>query len=65
VIVWHHEPGEPDLEQAIWRLHGPRLRGVNGGPADPLSALRQGMGQLAVRDADQRLARLLMELAAG
>ena len=65
VIVWQHEPGELALEQAIWRLLGPRLRGVNGGPADPLSALRQGMGQLAVRDADQRLARLLVELAAG
>ncbi|MEB3167588.1 MAG: UDP-N-acetylglucosamine--N-acetylmuramyl-(pentapeptide) pyrophosphoryl-undecaprenol N-acetylglucosamine transferase [Synechococcaceae cyanobacterium] len=61
VIVWQHEPDAPALELALWRLLGPRLRGVTGS-LDPLESLRQGMAALAVRDADQRLARLLMEL---
>jgi UDP-N-acetylglucosamine--N-acetylmuramyl-(pentapeptide) pyrophosphoryl-undecaprenol N-acetylglucosamine transferase len=63
VIVWQHEPGEPALERAVWRLLGPRLRGAEAA-ADPLVRLRQGMERLAVRDADQRLARLLIELVA-
>jgi len=58
VIVWQHEPGEPPLEQAVWRLLGPRLRGCTGS-ADPLLTLRAGMERLAVREADQRLAELL------
>ncbi|MFN5697997.1 MAG: glycosyltransferase, partial [Cyanobacteriota bacterium] len=62
VIVWQHQPGEPSLEQAVWRLLGPRLEGREG-DEDPLLILRQGMQQLAVRDADQRLARLLVDLA--
>jgi UDP-N-acetylglucosamine--N-acetylmuramyl-(pentapeptide) pyrophosphoryl-undecaprenol N-acetylglucosamine transferase len=62
VIVWQHEPGEQALEQAVWRLLGPRLRG-GAGETDPLVSLRAGMGALAVRDADQRLAELLVELA--
>jgi len=62
VIVWQHEPQMPALEAALWRLLGPRLRGVTGS-LDPLESLRRGMGALAVRDADQRLAQLLMELA--
>jgi UDP-N-acetylglucosamine--N-acetylmuramyl-(pentapeptide) pyrophosphoryl-undecaprenol N-acetylglucosamine transferase len=62
VIVWQHEPGEPALDQAVWRLLGPRLEG-KGGDGDPLLTLRQGMQQLAVRDADQRLAKLLVDLA--
>ncbi|MFM7465526.1 MAG: UDP-N-acetylglucosamine--N-acetylmuramyl-(pentapeptide) pyrophosphoryl-undecaprenol N-acetylglucosamine transferase [Cyanobium sp.] len=62
VIVWQHEPGEPALEQAVWRLLGPRLRGSSGS-VDPLATLREGMGILAVRDADRLLADLLVELA--
>jgi UDP-N-acetylglucosamine--N-acetylmuramyl-(pentapeptide) pyrophosphoryl-undecaprenol N-acetylglucosamine transferase len=63
VIVWQHPPEHPALAQAIWRLLGPRLRGC--APAvDPLLALRSGMQQLAVRDADQLLAQLLLELSA-
>jgi UDP-N-acetylglucosamine--N-acetylmuramyl-(pentapeptide) pyrophosphoryl-undecaprenol N-acetylglucosamine transferase len=62
VIVWQHPPEHPALEQAIWRLLGPRLRGCD--PAvDPLLQLRAGMERLAVRDADQLLAGLLMELS--
>jgi len=62
VIVWQHPPGEPALEQAIWRLLGPRLRRCD--PAmDPLLRLRAGMGRLAVRDADQLLAGLLQDLS--
>ncbi len=62
VIVWQHPPDHPALEQAIWRLLGPRLRGCD--PAvDPLLQLRAGMKRLAVRDADQLLAELLMELS--
>jgi UDP-N-acetylglucosamine--N-acetylmuramyl-(pentapeptide) pyrophosphoryl-undecaprenol N-acetylglucosamine transferase len=64
VIVWQQPPGEPALEQALWRLLGPRLRGA-AGAADPLAELRRGMEALAVRDADQRLAELLSQLAAG
>jgi UDP-N-acetylglucosamine--N-acetylmuramyl-(pentapeptide) pyrophosphoryl-undecaprenol N-acetylglucosamine transferase len=63
VIVWQHEPGEAPLEQAVWRLLGPRLRGCNG-IADPLLTLRQGMETLAVRDADRLLAERLQQLAA-
>jgi UDP-N-acetylglucosamine--N-acetylmuramyl-(pentapeptide) pyrophosphoryl-undecaprenol N-acetylglucosamine transferase len=62
VIVWQNPPEHPALEQAIWRLLGPRLRGCD--PAvDPLLELRGGMERLAVRDADQLLAGLLMELS--
>jgi UDP-N-acetylglucosamine--N-acetylmuramyl-(pentapeptide) pyrophosphoryl-undecaprenol N-acetylglucosamine transferase len=64
VIVWQHEPGEMALEQAVWRLLGPRLRGCAGG-VDPLLDLRAGMERLAVRDADQRLANLLVGLVKG
>ncbi|QCH16043.1 UDP-N-acetylglucosamine--N-acetylmuramyl-(pentapeptide) pyrophosphoryl-undecaprenol N-acetylglucosamine transferase [Synechococcus sp. CB0101] len=63
VIVWQHPPEHPALEQAIWRLLGPRLRGCD--PAvDPLLQLRAGMERLAVRDADQLLAGVLLELSA-
>lgn len=61
-IVWQHPPEHPALAQAIWRLLGPRLRGCD--PAlDPLLTLRAGMQRLAVRDADQLLARLLLDLS--
>jgi len=72
VIVAQHPPEEPTLERTVWRLLGPRLRGaapeafrtvVGGG--DPLGSLRSGMEQLAVRDADRRLADLLVALAQG
>ncbi len=62
VIVGQHAPEEPALERTIWRLLGPRLRGAPAG-VDPLSALRTGMERLAVRDADRRLARLLIDLS--
>jgi UDP-N-acetylglucosamine--N-acetylmuramyl-(pentapeptide) pyrophosphoryl-undecaprenol N-acetylglucosamine transferase len=62
VIVWQHPPEHPALEQAIWRLLGPRLRSC-AQTMDPLLQLRAGMEQLAVRDADQLLAELLMELS--
>jgi UDP-N-acetylglucosamine--N-acetylmuramyl-(pentapeptide) pyrophosphoryl-undecaprenol N-acetylglucosamine transferase len=61
VIVWQHPPDHPALEQAIWQLLGPRLRG-SGASVDPLVKLQAGMERLAVRDADQLLAGLLMEL---
>ena len=61
MIVEQHEPDSPTLERCLWRLLGPRLRGSQG-EADPLPVMRQGMEQLAVRDADGRLATLLAEL---
>ena len=63
VIVWQHPPEHLALAQAIWRLLGPRLRGCDAG-LDPLRRLRAGMERLAVRDADQLLAQLLLELTA-
>ena len=63
VIAWQHPPEHPALGQAIWRLLGPKLRGCD--PAvDPLLQLRAGMERLAVRDADQLLAGVLLELSA-
>ncbi len=61
VIVAEHSPGQPTLERTIWRLLGPRLRGV-APAADPLEAMGAGMERLAVRDADRRLAKLLVDL---
>jgi len=61
VIVWQHDPQEPALAQAVWRLLGPRLRHADQA-ADPLLELRQGMARLAVRDADRRLADLITSL---
>ncbi len=61
VIVWQHDPGEPALERAVWRLLGPRLRG-SAAAADPLVAMGAGMGALAVRDADRRLVQVLEQL---
>jgi UDP-N-acetylglucosamine--N-acetylmuramyl-(pentapeptide) pyrophosphoryl-undecaprenol N-acetylglucosamine transferase len=62
VIVTQHPPEDPALARTLWRLLGARLRGGAAG-IDPLTPLRAGMGRLAVRDADQRLANLLEELA--
>ncbi|MFQ6538640.1 MULTISPECIES: UDP-N-acetylglucosamine--N-acetylmuramyl-(pentapeptide) pyrophosphoryl-undecaprenol N-acetylglucosamine transferase [Aphanothece] len=64
VIVEQHDPELPTLERAVWRLLGPRLRGCEP-QGDPLLAMARGMAQLAVRDADQQLARLLTALAPG
>lgn len=61
VLLRQHPPGEPGLLRALWRLLGPRLRGADPA-ADPLVALTAGMGRLAVRDADHRLAYLLEDL---
>jgi UDP-N-acetylglucosamine--N-acetylmuramyl-(pentapeptide) pyrophosphoryl-undecaprenol N-acetylglucosamine transferase len=61
VIVWQHDPCEPALERAVWRLLGPRLRG-SAAAADPLVAMGDGMGTLAVRDADHRLVQVLEQL---
>jgi UDP-N-acetylglucosamine--N-acetylmuramyl-(pentapeptide) pyrophosphoryl-undecaprenol N-acetylglucosamine transferase len=62
VIVWQHGPEGGALEEAVWRLLGPRLRGSTG-EADPLNAMAAGMDGLAVRDADRRLAELISSLA--
>lgn len=61
VIVWQHAPEEPALERALWRLLGPRLRGVEAA-VDPLQELRAGMARLAVRDAEERLVERLTAL---
>jgi UDP-N-acetylglucosamine--N-acetylmuramyl-(pentapeptide) pyrophosphoryl-undecaprenol N-acetylglucosamine transferase len=61
VIVRQHPPESPVLERTIWRLLGPRLRHCAAG-ADPLTGMRQGMERLAVRDADQQVARLITGL---
>jgi UDP-N-acetylglucosamine--N-acetylmuramyl-(pentapeptide) pyrophosphoryl-undecaprenol N-acetylglucosamine transferase len=58
VILWQHPPGEPALEQALWRLLGPRLRGA-AASRDPLVAMAAAMEELAVREADRRVAALL------
>ena len=58
VIVWQHGPGEPALERSLWRLLGPRLRGA-AAACDPLTGMSTAMGELAVRDADQRVASML------
>jgi UDP-N-acetylglucosamine--N-acetylmuramyl-(pentapeptide) pyrophosphoryl-undecaprenol N-acetylglucosamine transferase len=58
VIVWQHGPAEPALERSLWRLLGPRLRGA-AAACDPLKQMSTAMGELAVRDADQRVAAML------
>ena len=60
VIVHQHAPEAPTLRNTIQRLLGDQL---GQGQADPslLPAMQQGMAQLAVRDADQRLRLLLQE----
>lgn len=58
VIVWQHSPSEPALERSLWRLLGPRLRKA-AAACDPLSGMAAAMGELAVRDADQRVAAML------
>ena len=60
VIVHQHAPEAPTLHNTIQRLLGDQL---GQGQADPslLPAMQQGMAQLAVRDADQRLKMLLQK----
>ena len=58
VIVWQHGPAEPALERSLWRLLGPSLRGA-AAACDPLAGMSTAMGELAVRDADQRVAAML------
>ena len=60
-LVPQHPPEEKGLEDCLWRLLGPRLRGA-AAAVDPLVALRRGMRRLAVPDADQRVAQLLTDL---
>ena len=60
VIVWQHGPGEPALERSLWRLLGPRLRGA-AATRDPLVGMAAAMQQLAVRDADRRVAAMLSQ----
>ncbi|QEY32815.1 UDP-N-acetylglucosamine--N-acetylmuramyl-(pentapeptide) pyrophosphoryl-undecaprenol N-acetylglucosamine transferase [Synechococcus sp. RSCCF101] len=74
VIVWQHAAEASALEQALRHLLASRLpawAGREGHRAtaasaqsdqDPLERMRQGMAELAVRDADQRLADLLADL---
>tara|TARA_Y100001933_G_scaffold14447_1_gene12548 strand:- start:1853 stop:2929 length:1077 start_codon:yes stop_codon:yes gene_type:complete len=61
VIVHQHDPNQPVLANTIERLLGARLGHTD---ADPhlLQQMQQGMEQLAQRDADQQLARLLQQL---
>ena len=61
VIVHQHDPNQPVLANTIERLLGARLGHTD---ADPhlLQQMQQGMEQLAERDADQQLARLLQQL---
>ena len=61
VIVHQHGPDAPGLGRSLWRLLGPRLRGV-GPPGDPLVTMGAGMHQLANTTADQQLAQLLQHL---
>ena len=60
MIVHQHAPEASTLRNTIQRLLGDQL---GQGQADPslLLAMQQGMAQLAVRDADQRLRMLLQE----
>ena len=61
VIVHQHEPEHQALSRALKRLLAHRLEPASITP-DPLVAMRKGMEQLAVRDAEHRLAELLEEL---
>ena len=58
VIVHQHNPEDPVLGNTIQRLLGHRLGQAQADPS-LLPAMRRGMAQLAVRDADQRLKELL------
>ena len=61
VIVHQHDPNHSVLAKTIQRLLGARL-GKADGDRQLLQQMQQGMEQLAERDADQQLARLLQQL---
>ena len=58
VIVHQHNPEEPALGNTIQRLMGHLLGQAQADPS-LLPAMRRGMAQLAVHDADQRIRKLL------
>ena len=60
VIVHQHNPEEPMLSNTIQRLLGHLLGQAQADPS-LLPAMRRGMAQLSVRDADQRLRDLLQQ----
>ena len=61
VIVHQHDPNHPTLRDTLWRLLGTRLGGSEA-TESPLPGMKQAMQQLAVRDADQQLAKLLQAM---
>ena len=61
MIVHQHPPGHPALGNNIRRLLGARL-GDADTPPELLEQMRAGMDELAERDADTQLARLLANL---
>ena len=61
VIVHQHAPDHPALGHSIRRLLGARLGDGDARP-DLLQQMRAGMDELAERDADDQLARLLATL---
>ena len=61
VIVHQHAPDHPALGNSIHRLLGARLGDADGQP-ELLKDMRTGMNELAERDADAQLARLLANL---
>ena len=56
-----HAPGRSALGNSIRRLLGARLGDADSRP-EPLEQMRTGMEELAERDADEQLARLLANL---
>ena len=61
VIVHQHAPDHPALGNSIRRLLGARLGDADARP-ELLEQMRAGMDELAQRDADKQLARLLTNL---
>jgi UDP-N-acetylglucosamine--N-acetylmuramyl-(pentapeptide) pyrophosphoryl-undecaprenol N-acetylglucosamine transferase len=61
VIVHQHPPGHPALGNSIHRLLGARLGDADARP-ELLEQMHAGMDDLAERDADAQLARLLADL---
>ena len=62
VIVHQHEPGHPALSNSLERLLARRLN-PESSLSDPLPSMRDGMNELAVREADQDLAALVQALS--
>ena len=61
MIVHQHAPDHPALGNSIRRLLGARL-GDADSRSELLEQMRSGMDELAERDADAQLARLLANL---